>query len=113
VERLRAAGVNVTLDDFGTGFSSLAYLLRFPVAGVKIDRSFTAALDTERGRRLVLGILGIGAALDLHVVAEGVETPAQLSWLEENGCVFAQGYLLSRPVPGAELPHVLAALNAA
>ncbi len=112
VERLSAAGVQVTLDDFGTGFSSLAYLLRFPVAGIKIDKSFTASLNTVRGRKLVLGIISIGAGLGLHVIAEGVESLAQLTWLAEHGCPFAQGFLFSKPVPAAELPEALEALNA-
>jgi EAL domain-containing protein (putative c-di-GMP-specific phosphodiesterase class I) len=111
VQRLRDAGFNVTLDDFGTGFSALSYLLRFPVAGIKIDRSFTAALDSVRGQRLVLSVIDLGRSLGLHVVAEGVETPEQLHWLTEHGCAFAQGYLLSRPVPAAELPGVVRRLD--
>jgi EAL domain-containing protein (putative c-di-GMP-specific phosphodiesterase class I) len=99
LQHLRDTGVNVTLDDFGTGFSTLSYLLRFPVAGVKIDRTFTAELDTARGRHLVMGILDIAASLGAHVVAEGVETEGQLRWLAQHGCPFVQGFLLSRPVP--------------
>ena len=111
VARLRDAGVNVTLDDFGTGFSSLSYLMRFPVAGIKIDRSFTAQLDTDRGRTVVTSMLQLGNALGLHVVAEGVETRAQLDWLTEHRVHFAQGYLLSRPVPADKLPAVVEHLN--
>jgi diguanylate cyclase (GGDEF)-like protein len=111
IQRLMSAGVNVTLDDFGTGFSTLAYLLRFDVAGVKIDKSFTAALDTPRGRHLVLGIIGIATSMGLHVVAEGVETTEQLTWLRQHGCPFAQGFLLSRPVPKRSLPAVMDRLN--
>ena len=108
VRQLRDAGMNVTLDDFGTGFSSLSYLLRFPVAGIKVDRSFTAALDTRAGQVLVAALIGTGLRLGLHVVAEGVETPAQLPWLVEHGCPFAQGYLLGRPVPAEDVPALLA-----
>ena len=111
VQVLRDAGVGVTLDDFGTGFSSLSYLLRFPVAGIKIDRSFTAQLDTARGRTVIASMLELGNALGLHVVAEGVETRAQLDWLTAHHVHFAQGYLLSRPVPAHELPAVVAHLN--
>ena len=112
LQQLRDAGVNVTLDDFGTGFSTMSYLLRFPVAGVKIDRTFTAALGTERGRHVVQGILTIARSLGVHAVAEGVETPAQLAWLTEHGCPFAQGYLLSRPVPGEVLLDAVDVLTA-
>jgi diguanylate cyclase (GGDEF)-like protein len=112
VHRLRDAGVNVTLDDFGTGFSALSYLLRFPVAGIKIDKSFTAALDTPRGRQLVQGIIDIGLSLGLHIVAEGVETTGQLRWLTEHGCPFAQGFLISRPVPAREVPDLVQGLDA-
>ncbi|MCW2544763.1 MAG: diguanylate cyclase/phosphodiesterase [Frankiales bacterium] len=111
IQRLMSAGVNVTLDDFGTGFSTLSYLLRFDVAGVKIDKSFTAALDTARGRHLVLGIIGIATSMGLHIVAEGVETTEQLTWLTEHGCPFAQGFLLSRPVPKRSLTAVMDHLN--
>lgn len=107
IRELRDAGVNVTLDDFGTGFSALSYLLRFPVAGLKIDKSFTAALDTVKGRQLVLSILGLGSALGLHVVAEGVETRSQLVWLTAHGCRLAQGYLISRPVSAADVEGLL------
>jgi diguanylate cyclase (GGDEF)-like protein len=111
IQQLRHADVNVTLDDFGTGFSALSYLLRFPVAGIKIDRSFTAALDTDRGRQLVMGIIEIGTSLGLHIVAEGVETAGQLRWLTQHGCPFAQGFLLSRPVAAESLVRVVDELN--
>ena len=99
IRRLSEAGVNVTLDDFGTGFSALEYLLRFPVAGIKIDQCFTKALHTARGRQLTSALIEIASSLRMHVVAEGVETTEQLAWLTEQGCPFVQGFLLSRPVP--------------
>jgi diguanylate cyclase (GGDEF)-like protein len=111
IQRLRDAGVNVTLDDFGTGYSALSYLLRFDVAGLKIDKSFTAALDTPRGVTLVQGLIDIANSLGLHVVAEGVETQEQLTWLREHGCPFAQGFLMSRPVPRSALAGVMDRLN--
>lgn len=107
IRELRDAGVNVTLDDFGTGFSALSYLLRFPVAGLKIDKSFTAALDTLKGQQLVTAIIDLGRALGLHVVAEGVETPTQLHWLTSHGCSLAQGYLISRPLPATGIEVLL------
>jgi EAL domain-containing protein (putative c-di-GMP-specific phosphodiesterase class I) len=102
---LSALGVNVTLDDFGTGFSSLTYLRRFPVSGIKVDRSFTWDLDTDP--RLTTALVRFGLELGVHVVAEGVERPTQLQALVDAGCPFAQGYLLSAPVPAAELGALL------
>lgn len=111
VQALTDAGVNVTLDDFGTGFAAMSYLLRFPVSGLKIDQSFTVALGEERGIRVVAAVLEVGVALGLHVVAEGVETEEQLEQLTSLGCAFAQGYLLGRPVPAPELPALVAAVE--
>ncbi len=105
----RAAGITLSLDDFGTGYSSLAYLQRLPVQEVKIDRSFVQGLspDAERSAASVLvrSIVGLGAAFGLHVVAEGVEDAAVLARLTRLGCDIAQGYHLSRPVPGDALPE--------
>ncbi|MDT7570541.1 MAG: hypothetical protein QOE05_715 [Actinomycetota bacterium] len=93
-------GCNVTMDDFGTGYSSLGHLSRFPVSGIKIDRRFVWELGTPgRGARMPAALVRLGRDLDLHVVAEGVETAAQLDALRRVGCPFAQGYLISRPLP--------------
>jgi EAL domain-containing protein (putative c-di-GMP-specific phosphodiesterase class I) len=102
---LASLGVNVTMDDFGTGFSSLSYLKRFPVKGIKIDRSFTWDLDTDPA--LTLALVRFGRDLGMHVVAEGVETQSQLQALCQADCAFAQGYLFSPPVPAAELTAML------
>ncbi|MDP3713607.1 MAG: EAL domain-containing protein [Mycobacteriales bacterium] len=102
---LAALGVNVTMDDFGTGFSSLSYLKRFPVKGIKIDRSFTWDLDTDPA--LTVALVRFGLELGVHVVAEGVETESQLQALCQAGCPFAQGYLFSPPLPAAELTALL------
>jgi diguanylate cyclase (GGDEF)-like protein len=100
-ERLReikALGVRVAIDDFGTGYASLSQLQRMPVDILKIDSSFVAALaEGGQGRELLEAILGVGHALSLTVVAEGVETQTQLIALEEIGCEQAQGHLLGRP----------------
>jgi EAL domain-containing protein (putative c-di-GMP-specific phosphodiesterase class I) len=97
-------GVRLVLDDFGTGWSSLGYLKRFPLDGLKIDREFVDGLGTEpEDTAIVSAVLSMARALELEVVAEGVETDAQLAWLREHGCGFAQGYLLGRPMPAAEL----------
>jgi len=98
---LREHGVLAQLDDFGTGFSALSYLHRFPISGLKIDRSFVAGLDEDGGREeslaLVRAILALAGTLGIETVGEGVETRAQCDILRELGCNFGQGYLLGRP----------------
>jgi diguanylate cyclase (GGDEF)-like protein len=97
---LRELGVHLAIDDFGTGYSSLAYLHSLPVNELKIDRSFVNRLGTDtRDRHLVQAIIGMASALNLTVVAEGVETEEQLLYLGERGCDVAQGYLFSMPQP--------------
>ncbi len=97
--RLRSLGYGLSLDDFGTGYSSLSHLRRLPVDTVKIDRSFIEQVDHDRQDRvLVASIIELAGHLDLRVLAEGVETPAQLSLLDSLGCDEVQGFLLSRPV---------------
>ncbi len=104
LRQLKAIGVRLVLDDFGTGWSSLAYLKRFPLDGLKIDREFVAGLGSSaEDTAIVAAVLSMAQALELAVVAEGVETDAQLAWLRARGCGFAQGYLLGRPEPAAEL----------
>jgi diguanylate cyclase (GGDEF)-like protein len=96
---LRAAGVKLSLDDFGTGYSSLSYLKRFRFDVLKIDRSFVAGLPGNPDDvSLVKAILNMANGLDLRVLAEGVETPEQLSFLTAQGCDFAQGYLIAKPM---------------
>jgi EAL domain-containing protein (putative c-di-GMP-specific phosphodiesterase class I) len=94
---LKALGISVSIDDFGTGYSSLAYLQRFPVDELKIDRSFINGLGQADDRNLVAAVIGIARALELHVVAEGVETEAQTAALLTLGCRSAQGFLFGRP----------------
>ncbi|HET6448012.1 MAG TPA: EAL domain-containing protein, partial [Conexibacter sp.] len=101
---LKAIGVRLMLDDFGTGWSSLAYLKRFPIDGLKIDREFVAGLGSSpEDTAIVAAVLSMAEALELDVIAEGVETDAQLTWLRARSCGFVQGYLLGRPVTAAEL----------
>jgi EAL domain-containing protein (putative c-di-GMP-specific phosphodiesterase class I) len=108
---LREYGVKIALDDFGTGFSSLGYLQRFPFSKIKIDRAFISGLpDSEQSQAIVRSVIGLGQSLRMRVTAEGVETPEQLAWVR-NGCDEAQGYLLSRPVPAAEVLGVLAEID--
>jgi EAL domain-containing protein (putative c-di-GMP-specific phosphodiesterase class I) len=105
LHELRDMGVRLSLDDFGTGYSSLAYLQRFPVHILKIDRSFVSGIDGDsRQRALVQAMVQLGHALDLLVLGEGVETPAERTVLEDLGVDLLQGFLLCRPLPAAELP---------
>ena len=106
---LRDAGMRIAIDDFGTGYSSLAYLTRFPVAALKIDRSFVAGI----GRRtsdaaIVRMIIEMARTLGLTVVAEGVEDEAQVAYLRQFGCHQAQGYLFAMPMSAAELGGLFA-----
>jgi diguanylate cyclase (GGDEF)-like protein/PAS domain S-box-containing protein len=95
---LKALGVRLAIDDFGTGFSSLSYVGRLPVDLVKVDRSFVADLRSTRGRAVVAAIVRLADALGLAVIAEGVETPADLAALQELGVQAAQGYLFAKPL---------------
>ena len=105
---LRAAGVRIAIDDFGTGFSSLGRLSELPIDTLKIDRSFTARLPTDRkGCTLVSTIIGLAHAFDMTTVAEGVETQQQLDYLIREGCDESQGYLHSRPMPKTEFERLL------
>ncbi|HAA44418.1 MAG: hypothetical protein XD36_2405 [Halomonas sp. 54_146] len=114
IEKLREAGIKLAVDDFGTGYSSLAYLKRLPLAELKIDKSFVDGLgeSDESDQAIALAILGMAKALNIRTVGEGVETHAQLSWLNANGCDYVQGYLLSRPLPLAEFTALVAAHKA-
>jgi len=106
MQALRAVGVEFSLDDFGTGYSSLSYLKRFPLAALKIDRSFVhdVHLDPDAAP-IVRAIIALAHSLRLDIVAEGVEHEEQRSFLVGGGCGALQGYLLGRPVPIAEFEH--------
>jgi len=102
--------VRVSIDDFGTGCSSLSYLQRLPIDELKVDRSFVAPLTRdEPSSAIVESIIGLAHAVGLTVVAEGVETPEQLAELERLGCDQAQGYLLARPQASAAVSQFLQA----
>ena len=104
LDELDAHGLRLWLDDFGTGYSSLSYLRRFPLGGVKVDRSFIDGLGSSpEDAAIMRAIVEMCRALSLTVVAEGVETDTQLQQLRELGCEHAQGYLLCHPRPAAEI----------
>ena len=97
---LRELGISISMDDFGTGYSSLSYLRRFPFDKIKIDRSFISSMEASGdGLAIVTAVIGLGQLLKMSVVAEGVETQAQMELLCSAGCEEVQGYLFSRPQP--------------
>jgi EAL domain-containing protein (putative c-di-GMP-specific phosphodiesterase class I) len=104
--------VRISLDDFGTGFSSLSLLQRFPLHQLKIDRAFVSGVvDRPGDRALVRTIIAMARALDLDLVAEGVETVEQLDAVRQLGCAVAQGYLLCHPLPATEIPAAVAGMQ--
>ena len=108
LDGLRALGIRVALDDFGTGYSALGYLGRYPVDTLKIDHSFVSGMLTHSGTRAVVdAIIQLGHALELSVVAEGVEEESQLRTLRASGCELVQGYLLGHPLSASELEALL------
>ncbi len=111
---LRAIGVRFSIDDFGTGYSSLSYLGRLPIDSLKIDRSFVTAMhESRQNLEIVRAMLTLGQTLGHQVIAEGIETPAQLAMLRNLGVHEGQGYLLSRPMSAAQVGESLAAEESA
>ncbi|HWW91181.1 MAG TPA: EAL domain-containing protein [Solirubrobacteraceae bacterium] len=110
LEALRKLGLRIAIDDFGTGYASLSHLRRLPVDILKVDKSFVAALsEGGRSRELLEAILGVGRALSLAVVAEGIEAQSQMTILQEMGCEMAQGYLVGKPSPAEVAESLLGA----
>jgi len=106
---LHAAGLHISIDDFGTGFSSLSYLKRLPLNELKIDKSFVDGLGQDKeDEAIARAVLALAQALELNTVAEGVETDLQLAWLTEHGCNSAQGFLLSRPLEAVVFEDLVA-----
>lgn len=104
---LKTIGVKISIDDFGTGFSSLAYLQKFPIDSIKLDRSFVSHCDRHGEAAIIKGVIAIAHGLGIKVVAEGVESEEQLAFLNEQGCDVAQGFLFSEPVPVAQFPNYI------
>jgi diguanylate cyclase (GGDEF)-like protein len=108
LRQAKALGVKLALDDFGTGYSSLSYVRRFSLDMLKIDKSFIDGIDSSpEDRAIVEHVVGMAQALGMVTVAEGVERPEQLQWLRRLGCRLAQGYVLSRPIPGEDFEAIL------
>jgi len=100
LRRLKALGVRISMDDFGSGYSSLSYLQAFPFDKIKIDRAFVMNLGrSPQSAAIVRAVIGLGHGLEMSIVAEGVETQEQLGFLADAGCDAVQGYFLGRPAP--------------
>jgi EAL domain-containing protein (putative c-di-GMP-specific phosphodiesterase class I) len=103
LERLRGLGIELSIDDFGTGFSSLTYLRRLPVTELKLDRTFlSGAAGDERAVAVIRSTVDLAHSLGLRIVAEGIENLETLALVDNLGCDAAQGYLMGRPVPSEE-----------
>ena len=109
---LKALGVRFSLDDFGTGYSSLSYLKQLPLDQIKIDQSFVRdVIDDINDAVMVQTIINMAKNFRLNVIAEGVETDAQLHFLKQNGCMAYQGFLFSKPIPIEQFTELFDKLN--
>jgi EAL domain-containing protein (putative c-di-GMP-specific phosphodiesterase class I) len=108
LRRLKSLGVRISMDDFGTGYSSLSNLQSFPFDKIKIDQTFVSNLEKNgQSRAIVRGVLSLARGLNLPVLAEGVETRAQLAFLAQEGCHEVQGYLIGFPSPIADYAELI------
>lgn len=104
MEKCTKLGIKFSLDDFGTGFSSLSYLKRLPIHTIKIDQSFVRDMLTDaEDAKIIAGIMGLAHAFDKEVIAEGIEDEQHISALLELGCIYGQGYVIARPMPSQEI----------
>ena len=110
LDAIRSRGIRLAIDDFGTGYSSMSLMKQFPIDTIKIDRSFVRDLpeDTE-DRAITQAIIGMGKALGMTVIAEGVETAEQQAFLRSHGCDEMQGFLFSKPLPSRHMAELLRA----
>jgi EAL domain-containing protein (putative c-di-GMP-specific phosphodiesterase class I) len=108
MKELKALGLSFSMDDFGTGYSSLSHLKRLPLDQIKIDQSFVRDITTDKNDLVMVNtIVDLGMNFEMEVIAEGVETQAQLELLQRAGCISFQGYLFSKPVPLKEFETLL------
>ncbi|WP_209123804.1 bifunctional diguanylate cyclase/phosphodiesterase [Alkalihalobacillus sp. BA299] len=112
LDKLKSLGIHISLDDFGTGYSSLSYIRHLPIDKLKIDKSFVDDItDYSSGRAIVKTIIDMGNNLNFKVIAEGIETEQQFSFLKQNNCHYGQGYFFSKPVSAEEMTNVIVNLK--
>lgn len=108
MEDLNAMGVSLSIDDFGTGYSSLNYLHRFPLSKLKIDQSFVQSIGEPMGKHAIVeAVIALARALDLEVIAEGIENQAHIIFLKKHGCRYGQGYYFSKPLPPKDFEQLM------
>ena len=111
---IKAMGVRIAMDDFGTGYSSLSYLQAFPFDKIKIDKSFVQSIGrTEQATTIIRAVIGLCRGLGIPVIAEGVETEEQRSFLAQEHCTEIQGYIIGRPAPIQVYSEIVRPLDAA
>jgi EAL domain-containing protein (putative c-di-GMP-specific phosphodiesterase class I) len=109
LRQLKGMGIQLAIDDFGVGYSSLSHLKSFALDHLKIDQSFVRGVqESPEDAAIVTTVIDLARALGLNVIAEGIETPGQLAALRQLGCEFGQGYYVTRPRPPAEIEQLLA-----
>lgn len=109
IVELQQQGISIAMDDFGTGYSSLTYLKSFPFNSLKLDKAFVADVDTDRASaEIVKSVVAMGKVKNMNIIAEGIETEAQLRFMREQGCDEMQGYYCSPPISAAEMSNLLA-----
>jgi sensor c-di-GMP phosphodiesterase-like protein len=108
LQQLRQLGIEISIDDFGTGYSSLNYLNQLPISSLKIDRTFVNQIHRDQAAVVIsTAIIDLAKSLNLHIVAEGIETQNQLIFFRDRGCHAMQGFLYSPPVPAEEVQTLL------
>jgi EAL domain-containing protein (putative c-di-GMP-specific phosphodiesterase class I) len=108
LRELKAMGLRLAVDDFGTGYSSLSYLMQFPIDALKVDQSFVRDISRNReGSPIITAVISMGKSLKHRVIAEGIETPEQVAFLQEQQCEEGQGFHFSRPLVADQFAALL------